>query len=55
MHVFGALAACEYLFLLNGERHALQRRILGLDNRGVEAVIVLSEARYVVSALGGSG
>src|SRR6266480_822344 len=42
MHVFGGPTA--YLFLLDGERYALQRRILSLDNGGVEAVVVLSEA-----------
>jgi hypothetical protein len=44
MRVFGGPTA--YLFLLNGERSALQRRILRLDNGGVEAVVVLSEAGW---------
>lgn len=42
--MFGGPTA--YLFLLNGERHALQRRILRLDHGGVEAVVVLSGAGW---------
>jgi hypothetical protein len=37
--VFGQ---CRNLFLLDGERHALQSRILSFDDRGVETIVVLN-------------
>jgi len=39
-----------YVFLLDGERKALERGILNLDYRGVEAVVILPMTQVEVSS-----